>query len=97
MGEILQEAYNILNDASKAPAKPDKQWKSISKLKYKLGYTNQRLMNYILSRFPDYKDRVTQAEVKHGKLSVLKKLMTNKEKWQLIKILDQYKKNRKIK
>lgn len=57
MGEIIQEAYKILN----APNPKEKQIKKITKIaKYNFKWSRKQLFNYILKWFPEIEKDVSK-------------------------------------
>lgn len=73
----------------------DKQVSAITAIRHKLNYSRSHLFNFILNCFPDehLRNRLTDSEKKHYKLSAIYQLLNKQQKSFVIKRLDLMKKN----
>ncbi|MBE2217999.1 MAG: hypothetical protein IAE90_07350 [Ignavibacteria bacterium] len=66
-------------------------WSVVSAIKFKLGWSNQRLFNFALQTFKELGDRVTPDDISRGRLSRLKEKLTIDQYRQLAKRLEMVK------
>lgn len=81
MGEIIQEAYKILN----APNPKEKQIKKITKIaKYNFKWSRKQIFNYILKWFPEIENDFNAHAFNNYNLT---KLYAAMDKYQLSNII----------
>lgn len=74
----------------------NKVWSVVSALKYKLGWSNQRLFRYAMQTHKELGDMVTPEDISRGRLSVLKNKLSIQQIRQLAKRMEMVKQKRGI-